>query len=229
MANINFVPDDYIQNTESNRTNFLCVVLLVVVMAGLSGSFATIKYRQKACAEQEAMVNARMGKLQGAIQKYEELQTKRKEMMKTALTTAELLEPIPRSVLLASLTNNLPPGTSLSDIKLNQKPANTSSSGQSKGHHSHKSKKEDDEKNLEIEIEIGGLAPSDLQVASYIERLGNCVLLNNVALVESTEYKTADATYRKFKLTAVMPPDVQLTKEDMEQIKNQAARSVYDF
>ncbi len=228
MANINFVPDDYIQNTESNRTNFLCVALLIVVMTGLCGSFATIKYRQKACANQEAMVNARMGKLQEAIRQFEDLQAKRKEMMKTALTTAELLEPIPRSVLLASLTNNLPAGTSLSDISMNQQPAKTDS-GQGKGHSARKSDKESDEKNLQVAIEICGLAPSDLQVASYIERLANCVLLDYVALVESTEHKVKDTTYRMFKLTAVMLPDVQLTKEDVEQIRTQATRSIYNF
>ena len=229
MANINFVPDDYIQNTESNRTNFLCVALLVVVMAGLAGSFVTIKYRQKACANQEAMVNARMGKMQDAILQFEELQAKRKEMMKTALTTAELLDSIPRSILLASLTNNLPAGTSLSDISMNQQKPDPALLASRKDHQSPKSSDKTGEKDLQVGIDITGIAPSDLQVASYIERLGNCVLLTNVALVESKEHKVKDSVYRMFKLTAVMLPDVQLTKNDVEQIRNQATRSIYKF
>ena len=229
MANINFVPDDYIQNTESNRTNFLCVALLVVVMVGLGGSFVTIRYRQKACANQEAMVNARMGEMQEAIRQFEELQAKRKEMMKTALTTAELLESIPRSVLLASLTNNLPAGTSLSEIALNQKQADPSLQPQKKKTNTKKGQDNQGEKDLQVGIEISGLAPSDLQVASYIERLANCVLLDYVALVESKEYKVEDTVYRQFKLTAVMLPDIQLTKEDVEQIRTQASRSIYKF
>ncbi|GAF80214.1 unnamed protein product, partial [marine sediment metagenome] len=31
MVNINFVPDDYIQSTESRRTNLMYIVLFVVV------------------------------------------------------------------------------------------------------------------------------------------------------------------------------------------------------
>ena len=48
MPNINFVPDDYVQSNESRRANLMCLVLLSVVMAGLGGSFVTIKIRQGA-------------------------------------------------------------------------------------------------------------------------------------------------------------------------------------
>ena len=49
MLNINFVPDDYVQSGESRRTNLMCLVLVVLVMAALGGSFVTIKIRQRAC------------------------------------------------------------------------------------------------------------------------------------------------------------------------------------
>jgi hypothetical protein len=72
---------------------------------------------------------------------------------------------------------------------------------------------------LETHIDIGGVAPSDLQVAAYIERLDNSTLLNNVALVESKEHKTDDGTFRQFKLTAMLRKDVHLSKEDIERIR----------
>ena len=129
MSNINFVPDDYVQSNESRRANLMCLVLFSVVMAALAGSFVTIKIRQKACSAEETLVNSKMARMQESIQKFEQLQAKRKEMMKTALTTAELLEPVPRSVLLASLTNNLPPGVSLVKLNVIQKaPSNQPSS-----------------------------------------------------------------------------------------------------
>ena len=121
MSNINFVPDDYIQSNESRRANLMCLILFSVVMAALGGSFVTIKIRQRACGAEESLVNAKMTRMEESIKKFEDLQTKRKEMMRTALTTAELLEPVPRSVLLASLTNSLPPGVSLMKLDLMQK------------------------------------------------------------------------------------------------------------
>ena len=240
MVNINFVPDDYAQSNESRRTNVIYLVLFAVVMIALGGSFVSIKIRQRACYASEEMINAKMTEIKEAIKKFEELQTKKREMMKTALTTAELLEPVPRSILLASLTNNLPPGVSLSEVKLVQKQlkqnptvAKTSkfqaAQGQKAASQSQSRAPENPEKLLETRIDIGGLAPSDLQVASYIEQLSNSSLLDHVALVESKEFKLQDSTLRQFKLSAMLRKNVHLTKEDIEGIKNKAENTVWNF
>jgi len=239
MSNINFVPDDYVQGNESRRANLMCLVLFSVVMAVLGGSFVMIKVRQGACRAEESLVNAKMARMQESIKKFEELQTKRKEMMRTALTTAELLEPVPRSVVLASLTNSLPAGVSLLKVGLVQK--EVKQTGQTSGARSkyqaaqeHQASPEPElkvsaERQIETHMEIEGVSPSDLQVAAYIERLGNSVLLTNVALVESKEKKVDNTFFRQFKLTAMLRPEVHLTKEDVEAIKSKAAHSVYQF
>jgi Tfp pilus assembly protein PilN len=237
MSNINFVPDDYIQSNESRRANLMCLVLFCVVMAGLAGSFVTIKIRQRACRSQEAMVNAKMAKMEESIKKFEDLQTKRKEMMRTALTTAELLEPVPRSVLLASLTNNLPPGVSLVTLNMIQKEAPKSAADRAKNRYEAAQDKGSadpevklsGEKALETRMEIEGIAPSDLQVASYIEHLSSSVLLDNVALVESKEKKIDDTVFRLFKLTAMLSKEVHLTKDDVDHIRSKAEQSIYQF
>ena len=190
MANINFVPDDYVQNAESSRTNVLYLVLFGVVMIALCGSFMTIKIRQRACGFKEQLVNTKMTKIQEAIKKFEELQTKRGEMMRTALTTSQLIEPVPRSVLLATLTNNLPQGVSLLKLGLLQKEsARSLHSAPTSKYQSKQAKKAANaaqvsrESLLETHIDIEGVAPSDLQVAEYIGRMSNSSLLDNVALV----------------------------------------------
>jgi Tfp pilus assembly protein PilN len=239
MSNINFVPDDYVQSNESRRANLMCLVLFSVVMAALGGSFVTIKIRQRACGAEESLVNAKMARMQEAIKKFEELQIKRKEMMKTALTTAELIEPVPRSVLLASLTNTLPPGVSLVKLDVVQKepsksPARSRSS-QSK-YQAAQTKKDAEpaarlsaEERLETHMDIEGMAPSDIQVADYIKRLGNSILLDNVALVESVEKMVDGTSFRHFKLKAMLAEEVHLTKEDVDEIRAIAEHSVYQF
>jgi len=248
MININFVPDDYAQSTESRRTNLIYLVLFAVVMTALGGSFTAIKIRQRGYSASEKLVNARMTEMQEAIKQFEELQAKRGEMMKTALTTAELLEPVPRSILLASLTNNLPPGASLLELNLVQKQPkqNTNVATTSKyqaaqaekaaqsGVSGQGSQVENNaflnpEQLLETHIDIGGMAPSDLQVAAYIERLSNSSLLDNVALVESKEYKIEDSTFRQFKLTAMLRKNVHLSKIDVEKIRNKAEGTAWSF
>ncbi len=243
MVDVNFVPDDYAQSNESRRTNYIYLVLFAVLMTALGGSFAAVKIRQRACIVNEGLVNKRLAEMQEAIRQFEDLQAKRREMMKTALTTAELIEPVPRSILLASLTNNLPTGVALSDLKLVQKQSKQTApaaapTSKYQAAQTQKGSPQDaqetaapvnPEKLLETHIDIGGIAPSDLQVAAYIERLTNSSLLDSVALVESREFKAEGNTLRQFKLTAMLRKDVHLTKEDVEKIRSKAVNSVWNF
>ena len=239
MLNINFVPDDYTQSSESRRTNLMYLVLFAVVMATLGASFMTIKIRQRILSAKEKLANAKLTQAQEAIKQFEELQTKRKAMMKTALATAELLEPVQKSVLLASLTNNLPRGVSLLRLKLVQKepkgtkrplPAISRGSKYQAAQAQKAAAAEANvsrEKLLQTHIDIEGIALSDLQVAAYIERLSSSTLLNNVALVESKEHKIEDTTFRQFKLTAMLRRDVHLTKEDIVEIRTGYERAAF--
>jgi Tfp pilus assembly protein PilN len=231
MINVNFVPDDYIQNNESRRVNLVYLVLFALVMAALGGFFATIKVHQRGVRSQEELLNTKMTKAQEAINQFEELQFKRRIMLKTALTTADLLEPVPRSVLLASLTNNLPPGVSFVSLHLIQKegkkpraaPAGTTKYDQTQAQKAEAAQPQlSPEKLLETHMDVEGLASSDLQVAAYIERLSSSSLLDNVALVESKEQKIDEVTLRRFKLTAMLSKDVHLTLDDVEAIKVRA-------
>ena len=236
MLNVNFVPDDYVKSSENRRTNLLYLVLLAVVMTGLFGSFITIKMRQQAVKDKEKYLSKKATQAQEAIEQFEALQAKRKVMLKTALTTAELLEAVPRSVLLASLTNNLPSGVSLLRLNVIQRePKRTSRSAatskykEAQGKKAADQAKESPEKLLKTYMDIEGVAPSDLQVAAYIEQLSISTLLENVALVESKEYKKDDITFREFKLTAMLRKDVLLSSEDIEGIRTRGKTSAWSF
>lgn len=236
MLNVNFVPDDYIKSSESRRTNLMYLVLFALVMAGLGGTFVTIKISQRTIAEKEEYLSTKAAKAQQAIEQFEALQTRRKVMLKTALTTAELLEPVPRSVLLASLTNNLPAGVSLLKLNVIQKePKRTNHAVSINKYKEAQAKrtveqaKESQEKLLETYMDIEGVATSDVQVAQYIKQLSSSSLLDNVALVESKEHKIEETTFRQFKLTAMLRKNVHLSNEDIDGIrtrKNTAAWSL---
>ncbi len=231
MLNINFIPEDYIRNNESSRTNLIYIVLLGLVMGGLISAFVAIKIRQRTYAVQEKNVDMEMARKQEALKQFEELQVKSSVMWKTALTTAELLEPAPRSVILASLTNNLPAGTSLTKLsiiqRLSKNVSNASSAVTSKYDQlASKNKQQGNTTNnvspeqmLETYVEIEGMAPSDIQVADYIKKLGGSNLFDNVALVESKELKTERAAFRQFKLNTLLNKGIHITKEDVEKIR----------
>ena len=245
MVNINFVPDDYVQSNESRRMNVMYLILLLIMMAVLGGSFVTIKMRQRALNTKEQVINSKLEDAEVAIKQYEELQKKRRAMMKTALTTAELLEPVPRSVLLASLTNNLPSGVSLIRLNIIQKePKRTVTKAKAAaavkttmnkyqlaqtGNTSETELVISTEKLIETHIDIEGIAPSDRQVAAYIQLLSSSSILNNVTLVESKEYKIEEMTSRQFKLKAMLARNAHLTKEDVENIKSRTEKGFRVF
>jgi Tfp pilus assembly protein PilN len=241
MANINFVPDDYVQSNESRRANLMCLVLFSVVIAALAGAFVTIQVRQRACSAEDALITAKTARMQESIKQFEQLQEKRKEMMRTALTTAELLESVPRSVVLASLTNTLPAGVSLTRLELEQKELTRAVPSMAKkppvvnkyqaaqAQPAEPEMQPSPEKNTETHLDIEGIAPSDIQVAAYIERLGNSALLSDVALVESKEIKVNQVAFRDFRLKAVLDREIHLTKEDVDSIRTKAEHSVFSF
>ena len=121
MSNINFVPSDYVQKRDSTRANLIYVFLFAIVMTGIGATFWMIQVRQKAISDQLVAIDAELDKARDKFKLLEELQATGTEMMKTAAMTAELFEHAPKSTVLASLTNALPKGVSLLELKLYQK------------------------------------------------------------------------------------------------------------
>ncbi|MBL7106594.1 MAG: PilN domain-containing protein [Phycisphaerae bacterium] len=230
MLHINFVPDEYVQSKDSTRTNLMYLMLLGVVMLGLGSSFMAIKLKQNRCKAEEQQVDQQMYKAKEEMLKFQELQAKRKVMLKTALMTSELLEPVGRSVLMAALTNKLPAGTSFLSLKMEQKKPKIpvdqiTPAAESSKYSSIKQQLVSKEKNLETHIEIEGLAPSDLQVAEYIKKLIETELLENVSLVESREKNIDDINYRHFKLTAMLNKKASMDSGDIEKLIKEVSDS----
>lgn len=241
MVNINFVPDDYAKTRESYRINMMYLVLLAVVIAALGVAFNTIRTRQRASVDEQTFVDLRITSVQGDIKKYEEFEMRRTKMMQNAIITSELLDLVPRTVLLALLTNNLPSGVSFLELNIVQKRGKFTAPKNTNKFEIQKAKmaaitEQPQKSQLITYISIQGVAPSDLQVATYIEHLSDSTLLDNVALVESRDCKiqsTSDGIFvsnvtrdtgsfrkcRKFKLTAVLKPDAYITNNDIADIR----------
>lgn len=234
MSKIDFVPNEYIQQRESNRANVMYLLLFAALMGGIGLTFSVIKVRQKAVDAKLKIVNAKMRGSHEQIAQLEELKIKSNAMMKTVSMTSELLDPVPKSVILASLTNNLPNGVSLLKVDLVQKDI-YSSDAKSKSVSQYKAAKsaaagnktaESKVKSSETHIEIEGIAPSDIGVAAYIAQLSESILFSNVTLVESKEYKIDGTRLRQFKLTMMLKKDLLLTKEDIDHIRSMRDRTI---
>lgn len=224
MAKIDFVPNDYVQQRESGRANFLYLILFGVLMGAIGVTFSVIKMRQKAVNSDLKAIESKMANAQAQIAQLEEIKTKSKAVMSAMVVTADLLEPMPRSLILASLTNNLPSGVSLLELRLNEKEITSSTQRTGQYQKTTTTTAADastatNKPQTETNIEITGIAPSDIEVAGYISKLTNSILTENVELVQSKEHKDKKSNFREFKLKAKLVSDISLSREDIENIK----------
>lgn len=233
MSRIDFVPTEYVQQRESTKANFMYLIIFGVMMGAIGVTFSVIKVRQRAVDQELLMAEAKMAKAQEQIVQLEQLKVKGRRMMRTMQMTSELLEPVPRSIIMACLTNNLPDGVSLLQLKLVEKekkvpnkPRTATSQYRSASNAVANPGQMVQAKQVETRIEIEGIAPSDIEVASYIARLSESVLFGNVTLVESKEYKVDDVKFRDFRLSTVLKKSSLVTKEDVETIRAKGKKTL---
>lgn len=221
MSRVDFVPEEYIQQRESGKANFMYLLLFGAMMCGIGVTFSIIKVRQKAVAAELAIVNAKMAQAGQQIAQLEQLKTKGKNVMKTMVMTSGLIEKVPRSIILACLTNNMPTGVSLLELKIEEKvitlktPKPTAKTAGAAA----AAAAVPPQKIIETVVDISGIAPSDIGVANYIARLSESILLDRVSLVESRERNIDDMKFRQFKLNAYIKRGILLTKEDISSIR----------
>lgn len=231
MSKVDFVPSEYIQQRESNRANLLSLALLLAVLIGIGLTFSLLKMRQSKVDAEVAALDKRLYKAHEQIKLLDKLQAKGKAMMKTALITAELPDLVGKSLILATLTNNLPDGVSLADItirdietKVKVKIPKSETQFQ-KAKAAAKKKKAPPVKIVtNTQIALSGTARNDIEVAGYIAALDESFLVRSVGLIESKQIKVNGIESRRFKLKVMLKRNVKVTKEDIASIREKGAK-----
>ena len=231
MKKVDFLPEDYIEKKAQQRANVICLCLFLVVLAGVGCGFAITEKRQGRIDTRVEEVNGQMRKASESLKQLDVLETKRTEMMKKATISASLMEPVPRSLLLATTTNDLPTGVSLTEFELvskNVKSKSTSSkSGRSRNKKSRKtSNAKSGASQVTVEpvkwnttIEIVGISPTNIQVAGLIANLNKSSLFAEVNLIYSEEHVVQEENVRKFKLEVILDPEARASEADVQMAR----------
>lgn len=118
---LDFLPDGYAERRRIRRTNAFCLVLFVIVVSAVG---ATFHVSEKSLAGVEAEYGAVNERYTGAarqIDQVKQMLQKRKTVADRVELAVSLREKLPRSNLLAEVTNALPPGVSLTECSLEAK------------------------------------------------------------------------------------------------------------
>ena len=163
-------------------------------------------------------------------------------MARQAELAASLLEKVPRSFVLAEITNAMPPGVSLMDFVLESKKRNLVPLVSSVGATAFENRKQSDAqkkaaaaaaalnqqlaemKIYDVGMKMTGIAPTDVQVAQFIRKLNNSKLLKDVNLVITDEYTQDGEPMRKFVVECMLDPTAEINATDKENNKTAAAQ-----
>lgn len=235
MNKVDFLPEDYIEKKAQQRTNVICLLLFLAVMVGVGGGFAITEKRKKGMDDRMTQVNKQMKQASESLKQLEVLEGKREQMMNKASLSASLMESVPRSLILATVTNDLPAGVSLTEFELTSKDitpkpavsAKKTSKSRSRNSKSKQAKKSAEPEQKEIipqkwqtTVEITGLAPTDMQVAELLKNLQTSKLIQEANLMYSEEHETDDEVVRKFQLLLILDPEARASEEDVKMARS---------
>src|SRR5438874_12888911 len=122
---LSFLPDDYLERKARRRTNAICAALFFIVICAIGGAFTVTEKSVREIEKQYTAVETQYTEAAKRIEQVTQMQEKQRTMARQAELTASLLEKVPRSFLLAEITNDMPPGVSLLDFVLEARVNNT--------------------------------------------------------------------------------------------------------
>lgn len=202
---LSFLPEDYLEQKYNRRAMTVCAVLALLVGGAL---FMWFQHRNKDHAKVTAEFNEVNNNYVEAARKIEQVKRmheQQREVVHHAELAASLVERVPRSNMLAEITNALPVGVSLIDLSMTSAahqapaapaPANTFAmhkaaveSGGAGGEKSDALGLGTKPAQFDIHLKITGIARDDIQVAQLISRLSHNGMFSDVNLIVSDTFE----------------------------------------
>jgi Tfp pilus assembly protein PilN len=212
---LNFLPDDYVLARRRARANRLCGSLLAIVIVGIAGAFQYAERSLEALRAEHAQVSADFQREADRLQQLETLQKQQQILARRAGLAEALVERVPRVELLGELKELLPTNTSLMEVSMVSKvrpviktveeqlaEKRASSDPKAKA-----TPPEPKPKFYDVTLKIAGLAYTDVQVATLINRLTRSRYFDDVNLLVSREFSFDGQLVRRFEVEMRVRPE----------------------
>lgn len=208
-----FLPPDYLAAKRRRRANVIGAALLAIVTASLASAFAAA---DSGVREQQARLTAASARLAteaGRIEAVRAMQARQRSVARRAELAAGLLEPVPRSYLLAEVTNALPPGASLTELSIDAKPRKPEPPKGTAYDKRKKSKKEAEPEAsalaYDVTVKVAGLADTDGQVGHFLANLSASPLFVHSGATATEAFERDGRWLRKFRLELSLVPGAE--------------------
>lgn len=235
MADMSFLPEDYLERRAQRRTNVICVTLFVIVMSTVVGAYFVSDQQRTDVRKHRDVINARFTEAARRLEQLDELYKRKEQMLKKAKVTGSLLEKLPRSLILSQLVNAMPTTLSLLEVELETtvlKPtASAARTALDKAKADSKSKKastkngapaaepEIEVKPTQIKLAITGVAKTDVEVSQFMADIKETPLFSNVNLGYSEQVKINEVAMRKFKIEIIVNQEIDFRQFEPVMVK----------
>jgi Tfp pilus assembly protein PilN len=223
---LSFLPDDYLERKQRRRTNAICAILFCVVIGAIGGAFTVTERSMREIEKQYTDVEQQYTDAARRIEQVQQMQDKQRTMAHQAELTASLLEKVPRSFILAEITNGIPSGVSLLDFSMASVTSTKAAAPTAKtafevrqaeinaanGNNTISALATAQAKVYDVNMKITGVAPNDGQVAQFIAKLDRSTMFQDVNLVFTDEFKESerDVKLRKFQIEMTLNPAAKI-------------------
>jgi len=231
---LSFLPDDYLERKARRRTNVICSVLFCVVIAAIGGAFTVTERSMREIEKQAADVQNQYTEAARRIEQVQQMQEKQRTMAHQAELTASLLEKVPRTFVLAEITNGIPEGVSLLDFMLNSTLATTPTPAARTAFELRKAEIEAGKsvtalaaqpRVYDVSLKLTGVANNDGQVSQFITKLNQSTMFQDVNLIFTDEFQQGEdkeRKLRKFQIEMKLNPHAQVDTSTTPRLKSQA-------
>ena len=203
MSLVNLLPEDYVARRMQKRATLMCLALFVAVMIGVLSAAGIAERRHQRTEQVSREVNQQYNDAAVLIQQMQNLESIKNRMLQKANRTVALLEHVPRSYILAIITNALPEGASIKEFDLLTEPVKSSPSYEAaKSRYQAISGKPTPTKpiNTKVSIVVTGFAGTDIEVARFLTAMAKCPLIETVDLIYSQQREVNDVMAREFQV-----------------------------
>ena len=241
MSTMNLLPKDYQQQRSRQRANILCMILFVLVMIGVGIAAWVGESNADAMRQANEEVSQEYRLAAESVAQIRRLEAQKKQVIAKAKMAAELLERVPRSYLLACLTNALPEGASLTRVSLKTrivkaaqpapKPKTKFRARASRSGSRQQGEGEDaapERPKLQVSLEVTGLARTDVEVAQFISNMQDNPLLRSVELVYSLEKQIEEEMLREFRVTMDLAPNAEAPADQGPPAATEAVTTLWN-
>ena len=220
MRVTNFLPDDYLRRRDIRRANWMCLGIAAGALLLLGAVVAFVFIRSWSMTGMRSLEELQYQVASRQIDDLKQLEERKTSLLHKVELSAALLERVPRSNVLARLTNHLPEHTSLTSMtmqlevmKMKPKKADAGDTPSAGGKPATGAAGKTQPRVVtakRLRFRLDGLAETDVEVAEYISRLHADPLFANVDLQFSEAFPyQPDVTMRRFQMSLLLSEDAE--------------------